>query len=75
MAESEENMVQVKFNRMVNSDELREVMALVEMQQTTDRYTNTSMHINGDYANVDVEIDEDGDITVLQKGVTKNEID
>ena len=58
-------MVQVKFKRTVDSDELREVMALVEMQETTDRYTNTSMHINGDYANMDVEIDEYGDITVL----------
>lgn len=58
-------MVQVKFKRTVDSDELREVMALVEMQETTDRYTNTSMHINGDYANIDVEIDEYGDITVL----------
>ena len=58
-------MVQVKFKRTVDSDELREVMALVEMQETTDRYTNTSMHINGDYANIDVEIDEDGDIIVL----------
>ena len=58
-------MVQVKFKRTVDSDELREVMALVEMQETTDRYTNTSMHINGDYANIDVEIDKYGDITVL----------
>lgn len=58
-------MILVNFNRTVNSDELREVMALVEMQETTDRYTNTSMHINGDYANIDVEIDEYGDITVL----------
>ena len=58
-------MVQVKFIRTVNSDELREVMALVDNQETTDRYTNTSMHINGDYANIDVEIDEDGDIIVL----------
>lgn len=58
-------MVQVKFKRTVDSDELREVMALVEMQETTDKYTNALMHINGDYANIDVEIDEYGDITVL----------
>ena len=58
-------MVQVKFKRTVDSDELREVMALVEMQETTDKYTNALMHINGDYANVDVEIDEDGDIIVI----------
>ena len=58
-------MVQVKFKRMVDSNELREVMALVEHQETTDRYTNALMHINGDYANIDVEIDEYGDIIVL----------
>ena len=58
-------MILINFNRTVDSDELREVMVLVKNQETTDRYTNTSMHINGDYANIDVEIDEYGDITVL----------
>lgn len=62
-------MVQVKFKRTVDSDELREVMTLVENQETTDRYTNALIHINRDYANIDVEIDveidEYGDITVL----------
>ena len=58
-------MILVNFNRTVNSGELREVMVLVEHQETTDRYTNALMHINGDYANIDVEIDEYGDITVL----------
>ena len=58
-------MIQIKFKRTVDSDELREVIALVDNQETTDRYTNTSMHINGDYANIDVEIDEYGDIIVL----------
>ena len=58
-------MVQVKFNRTVDSDELREVIVLVDNQETTDKYTNALMHINGDYANIDVEIDEYGDITVL----------
>lgn len=58
-------MVQVKFKRTVDSDELREVIVLVDNQETTDKYTNALMHINGDYANIDVEIDEYGDITVL----------
>ena len=58
-------MVQVKFNRTVDSDELREVIVLVDNQETTDKYTNALMNINGDYANIDVEIDEYGDITVL----------
>ena len=58
-------MIQVKFKRTVDSDELREVMALVENQETTDRYTNTSMHINGDYAYIEVKIDEYGNVTVL----------
>lgn len=57
--------VQITFKRTLNSEELREVIILVENQETTDKYTNTSMHIDGDYAQIDVEIDEDGDITVL----------
>lgn len=34
-------------------------------QETTDRYTNVSMSIDGDFARIEVEIDECGNVTVL----------
>ena len=58
-------MVNVIFNRTVDSNELKEVMSLLEVQETTDRYENTILNINGEYAVIDVEIDDMGDITVL----------
>lgn len=51
--------------RKLNINELREVLALMEQQESTDRYANTMMHINGNYANIDVGIDKDGNITVF----------
>ena len=58
-------MVNVTFNRTVNSNELKEVMRLLEVQETTDKHENTLLHINGEYAVIDVEIDNMGDVTVL----------
>ena len=57
-----------KSNRELDINELREVLSLMEEQETTDRYVSTSLNINGNDANIEVEIDEDGNITVLQKG-------
>lgn len=51
--------------RVLNINELREVLALMEQQESTDRYANTMMHINGNYAKIDVGIDKDGNITVF----------
>ena len=59
-------MVNVTFNRTVDSNELKEVMSLLEVQETADRYENTILNINGEYAVIDVEIDDMGDVTVLQ---------
>lgn len=55
----------VTFNRDVTLNELLEVEALVEHQETTDKYTNVGLVINGDYAKIEVIIDEFGDITVI----------
>ena len=55
----------IKFNRQLNINELRETLSLMEHQETNERYTNTSINIDGNYANITVEIDEDGNITVL----------
>lgn len=58
-------MVEIKFSKAVEIDQLREVLVLAENQETTDRFENTSMQIDGDYAKIEVEIDTDGNITVL----------
>ena len=55
----------IKFNRQLNINELREALSLMEHQETNERYTNTSISIYGNYANITVDIDEDGNITVL----------
>ena len=54
-----------KANRELDINELREVLSLMENQETTDRYVSTLLNINGDYAHIEVEIDEDGNVTVL----------
>ena len=54
-----------KSNRELDINELREVLSLMEEQETTDRYVSTSLDINGDYAHIEVEIDEYGNVTVL----------
>lgn len=53
-----------KSERELNINELKEVLSLMEIQETNERYTNTSMHIDGDYADIDVIIDKDGNITI-----------
>ena len=57
--------ISITFTRDVTFNELLEVRQLAEYQQTTDRYRDTTMHIDGNYASIDVEIDQFGDITVL----------
>ena len=54
-----------KSNRELDINELREVLSLMENQETTDRYVSTLLNINGDYAHIKVDIDEYGNITVL----------
>lgn len=52
-------------SRKMNIDELREVLNLMENQETTDRYTDTVLHINGNDAEIDVTIDKEGNVTLL----------
>lgn len=59
------NTIAITFNRDVTLNELLEVKQFVENQETTDKYTNTTIHINGNYAEVDVEVNEFGDVVVL----------
>ena len=54
-----------KTSRELNIDELREVLTLMENQETTDKFTDASFMINGNDAKIEVEIDKDGNVTVL----------
>ncbi len=54
-----------KTTREMTTEELREALSLMEHQETTDRFTSTSMHIRGDDAVIDVEIDENGNVTLI----------
>jgi hypothetical protein len=54
-----------KSNRELDINELKEVLVLMDEQETTDRLKNTSLEINGDFAKIEVDIDNDGNVTVL----------
>lgn len=54
-----------RSNRELNINELKEILVLMENQETTDKYTSTSLNINGDFAKINVDIDEDGNVTLL----------
>ena len=51
--------------RPITINDFRELMPLMEVQETTDKYTNTSLIISGKFALIEVDIDEDGYITLL----------
>ena len=59
------NTIAITFNRDVTLNELLEVKQFVENQETTDKYTNTTIHIDGNYAEIDIEVNEFGDVIVL----------
>ena len=46
-------------------EELKEVLSLMENQETTDKFTDTEMQINGDDAKINVKIDKDGNVTLI----------
>lgn len=54
----------ITLNGTFTTEELKEILTLAENQETTDRYLNTKLHINGNYAVIDADIDSDGDITI-----------
>lgn len=51
--------------RPITINEFRELMPLMELQETSEKYTNTSFYINGKFAIIEVQFDEDGNITLL----------
>ena len=54
-----------KSNRELTFEELQEVMVLMENQETTDRDISTLLEINGNFAKIVVDIDEDGNVTLI----------
>ena len=59
------NTITVTINKEITLNELLELKELVEFQETNERYTNTSIEINGNYAKIGVDIDEWGNVTLL----------
>lgn len=57
--------VRVEVKGIKTLEELKEILAFAENQETTDRYTDTTLIIDGNYARIEVEIDEYGDFVVL----------
>ncbi len=51
--------------KRLTTEQVRELLGLMECQETTDRNINTELHINGDHGILDVKIDADGDVIVL----------
>ena len=51
--------------RPITINEFRELMPLMELQETSEKDTNTSFYINGKFAIIEVQFDEDGNITLL----------
>lgn len=54
-----------KSNREMDINELREVLLLMENQETTDVGKSTSIYIDGEYATIKVDIDELGNVTLV----------
>lgn len=58
----------IKLNGTFSISELKEILSLAEIQETTDRFTDTQLHINGEHAEINADIDENGDITIIKEG-------
>ena len=44
---------------------VEEIIMFLENQKTTDKFVNTKMQINGNFAKFDVDIDEDGNVAFI----------
>lgn len=51
--------------RKMSYEELKEVLNLMENQETTDKFTDTEMQIDGDDAKINVKIDKEGNVTLI----------
>ena len=58
-------MIFITMNGTYTREELEEVLILADEQEKTDRYRNTELHIKGDKAEINVKIDDMGDIELL----------
>lgn len=58
-------MVLVKINKTITLNELEELVMLTKTQETTDGFKNTELHIRGEKADIEVKINEMGDIELL----------
>ena len=52
-------------HRSLTTNEIREVLSLMENQDTTDKFTNMNGTIQGNDANIDVVVDKDGNVELL----------
>ena len=51
--------------RKMSYEELKEVLSLMENQETTDKFTDTEMQIDGDDAKINIKIDKEGNVTLI----------
>lgn len=51
--------------RKMSYEELKEVLNLMENQETTDKFTDAEMQIDGDDAKINVKIDKEGNVTLI----------
>lgn len=51
--------------RKMSYEELKEVLNLMENQETTDKFTDAKMQIDGDDAKINVKIDKEGNVTLI----------
>lgn len=51
--------------RKMSYEELKEVLSLMENQETTGKFTDTEMQIDGDDAKINVKIDKEGNVTLI----------
>lgn len=57
-------MINLK-EKCLTLNQLKEIVTLAEHQETSDRYVNTGLSIKGEYYDIDVDIDADGDLTIM----------
>ena len=54
-------------NQTLDTDELREILSLMETQDTTDKLTNYDGVIDGNHAKIEVSIDDDGNVELIKE--------
>lgn len=57
--------ITVKAKRPLTVEDLKKLLPIAEIQNTTDKDVNTHITLYGDYAELEMLIDDEGNITVL----------